>query len=309
VKIKIFTEFGHGIGLGHVTRMTALADYLIQNSDSCDLVKFNPANLESNWIENNSYRGDLKSYDAIVVDSYLCPSEVYSEIAIQNHNTIAIDDYNRIKYPVRCLINPNVYFYDINYNNQTCDCFGGSEYIILRETFRRKLISREIKGRIVVTLGGSDYRNLFSNLVSLGREFSDIRFIIPESEKLEKLRSDFPQITFKGLLDEFAFWEELSQAEIIISACGQTLHECASLNKKTIGLCIDTDQKKNRNYYLNIGFLYKAYDWNDENLLAYLIDDCKYLLENSNSYFKQNANLFNPAKNLEQYREILLNRK
>ena len=49
---------------------------------------------------------------------------------------LTLDDFNRIDYEnVKLIINPNVYFSDINYNNQSVKVLGGSNFVILRKSF------------------------------------------------------------------------------------------------------------------------------------------------------------------------------
>lgn len=305
MRIKIFTEFGNKIGLGHITRMQALSDFFTEKLDQCEILKYENGIQETNWIENKSLRNELHHFDAIIIDSYLCPAEVYSEIFSQNPNTIAIDDFNRIKYPVKVLINPNIFYSSLDYFNQECSCFGGSDFIILRKSFRNKPINIEIKGKILVTLGGSDYRDLFPKLISLSNQFADVKYVIPEKNKFDSLNSKFQNLDLVNLLNEKQFYDELSKANIVISACGQTLHECSSLNKTTIGICVDIDQEPNKKFYQENNFLYSSYQWNDVDLLPNINNDCLQILKNSDNKFKPVLNIFNPQNNLENYKKII----
>ena len=54
-------------------------------------------------------------------------------------------------------------------------------------------------------------------------------------------------------------------SDIIVSGCGQTLHELALLGKPTVGICLDIDQEPNRDFYFKNGFLAAKINWTDEN--------------------------------------------
>lgn len=307
MKILFLTEFGSGIGLGHVTRIKAISDYFESNLDICNVIKYEFGNENTNWFSNFELLKNLKDYNAIIIDSYLCPEFIYTKIYNENSNLIVLDDYNRISYSASVIVNPNVYFKENDYLNQKSLVVGGKDYVILRKKFRENSFIHDKKfspGRILVTLGGSDYRNLFSKLLPLSLYFPNVRFIIPEKETYNKLKIKYPTSNLLGQLDENNFWKELSNAEIVISACGQTLHECASMNKTTIGICIDIDQLKNKEFYSRENFLFSAYDWDEYELFSKLVKNCKSLL-NSKKKFIPVSKIFHPEQNMNNYRNLV----
>ena len=60
--------------------------------------------------------------------------------------------------------------------------------------------------------------------------------------------------------------DEIINSDVIISACGQTLHEIASINRPVIGISIDKDQVLNQKYYFDIDFLKEKISWDDDEL-------------------------------------------
>ena len=179
---------------------------------------------------------------------------------------MAIDDYNRVNYPADIVINPNVFFEDIDYSNQKAICIGGKDYVILRPEFKE--ITPKVSGdkalqNILITIGGSDFRNLLPKLISIFDKLNGIDIIVIDPEnKVRHLQN------IKVLPTQTAaqMTQIMQSADMVISACGQTLHELVALQKPTIGICLDIDQIPNQNYYVRHGFLKAAIQWNDENI-------------------------------------------
>jgi UDP-2,4-diacetamido-2,4,6-trideoxy-beta-L-altropyranose hydrolase len=306
LKIVILTEFGKGIGLGHITRMGALSDYLNETGDKCELIAYEKGSESSNWLRSEVYMHHILNVDAVIIDSYLCDYQIYSEISKEVPILMAIDDINRIQYPKSVIINPNVYYSSIDYSNQTAKHFGGIDYVILRRPFSDDPTISQIDQQILITLGGSDYRKLLPILARLSGSFSNIHFIVPDLDEFNALLSDFPKLKIFGKLSEWEFYRELSEAEIVISACGQTLHECYRLEKNTIGICIDHDQILNRNYYESVGFLFNSYDWNEKSLLEGIEKDITSLIREKKSIDNKTRTKLNPKRNLENIKAKLV---
>jgi spore coat polysaccharide biosynthesis predicted glycosyltransferase SpsG len=68
----------------------------------------------------------------------------------------------------------------------------------------------------------------------------------------------------------------MQRADVVISACGQTLHELVALQKPTVGICLDIDQVPNQMFYIKHGFLSAKLEWNDKNLEIKIVEQLKY---------------------------------
>jgi spore coat polysaccharide biosynthesis predicted glycosyltransferase SpsG len=113
-------------------------------------------------------------------------------------------------------------------------------------------------------LGGSDFRNLISPLIAISLKSGiDKISVISPQEIINYIPNNnvevFPTQSAEGMLNLFI------SSNIVISGCGQTLHELALLGKPTIGICLDIDQEPNRDFYLKKGFLSAKINWNDKN--------------------------------------------
>lgn len=270
--VLILTEAGKTIGLGHYTRCLALYDTIKVNGNEVNMMVYlnqfeinNTSLIKKNWLENLSEVLPYKNSDIVVIDSYLASASVYSYLSTIFKKVVAIDDYNRISYPANLLINPNVFFSNMNYTNQVAKCLGGKEFVILRSEFRDNnqlpIINNTIE-EVLVTIGGSDFRNILPTILNicLKMSFKKVTVIAPEtikfSQKSEKL-------SILPLQNAANMSKLMQQADIVIAACGQTLHELASLGKPTVGICLDIDQIPNQKYYLKENFLATPISWND----------------------------------------------
>ncbi|MCW7482137.1 glycosyl transferase family 1 [Leptospira kanakyensis] len=303
------TEFGTGIGLGHITRIKVIETYLKKNNVTTKIILYERRETygtdQSSWVNNLSWLDSVKKFNTVIVDSYLASDDFFQKIRDKFQKIVVIDDYNRISYPVDLLINPNVFFDKIDYSNQIAKCVGGMDFVLLREIFwnkRFELLSVRPKS-ILVSLGGSDYRDLYPLIASLADHYKEMTFICPERRSFDILKSMSPLVSVKGLLNESEIFDAYLSSEVVISGCGQSLHELFQLKKKTIGILIDKDQKYNQEYYLSNGFLVYKNIWSDEDLILNIRNQIEELFFcSAPNYLSE----FDPLLNLKKYFDLLV---
>jgi UDP-2,4-diacetamido-2,4,6-trideoxy-beta-L-altropyranose hydrolase len=272
--ITILTEAGKTIGFGHYTRCSSLYQALTKAGNPVRFVVYeneyaiNDPNTQSlNWLKSFDSLSPIKTNDIAIIDSYLADENIYKQLAKYFNKVIAIDDYNRINYPVDVIINPNVFFEDIDYSNQTAVCIGGKDFVILRPEFtdvEASDINSEKLQNILITIGGSDYRNLLPKLISICEQQKGVNITVIDPEN--KL-SNQQHVRVLPAQTAAQMVHEMQQADIVISACGQTLHELTTLGRPTIGICLDIDQVPNQKYYLEQGVLLSKINWDDKDLM------------------------------------------
>lgn len=268
----ILTEAGNQIGLGHYKRCNSIQQEILNQNIFCEMFlyfngKFNldiPSNFVFDWKKEKKIlvkkANDIKT---VIIDSYLADSSFYEFCTDIFHSVVVIDDYNRIDYgQIDLLLNPNPYFDNFDYNNQKAKRIeGGKDYIIISKPFQNSFVEKDITSldtnKIVVFLGGSDYRNLLPIIVSnlLDLEEVNIDVIVGNSEDRLKVEKEFEKVNVFMNLSSEEMFNAFRSAKLVISGCGQTLHELAVLGKPTIGICIDIDQELNQNFYHKNGFL------------------------------------------------------
>lgn len=301
-KVLILTEAGKNIGFGHFTRCQSLEQNLRKNGyDVKTILYLNGENILDtdalilNWLEDRNKLLTYNYYENIIIDSYLADAPFYSFIKSHFKYVIVIDDYNRIVYNADLIINPNIFFEEINYGNQVAATYGGKNYVILRNEFRQHKhinLPKPTLENVLITIGGSDFRNLLPIIInSVLKRFIKITVVAPDGGiKLQDER-----LKILGVQNSQSMFNLYDQADMVISACGQTLHELASMGKSTIAICLDIDQEPNQRFYLKQGFLQHEIQWDDKKLSAAI----KSAINDLEPFYKRNEIL--------QYSKNILN--
>ncbi|WP_392534982.1 glycosyltransferase [Nostoc sp. C117] len=273
------TEAGNGIGFGHFMRCSAIQEFIQEKGVETDIYLdiHGETDIKGNfivckWRENFSYLLKENLHTHVLVDSYIVKESALFSLKNNYSKVIALDDYHRLNYGVDLIINPNIFGNSIYYNIPSV---GGKEFIILRQAFRKerhKVVIKEKIKSILLTLGGSDYRDLLPNLIfNLVSNFPEFNLHVVSGnfdymEQLKQIFKDYSSLKLYGFLDGIQMKNLILSCDLAISACGQTLHELAYLGLPTIGICIDKDQELNMIEYSRLGFLLNHLYWNQANL-------------------------------------------
>jgi spore coat polysaccharide biosynthesis predicted glycosyltransferase SpsG len=278
-KLLILSEAGDGIGYGHYTRCFAIKSYIEERGVPTDFFldvkgaqssQFKDVSMVD-WQFGVEHINKDRKYSHVLMDSYLAPLSIFNTLRAQFEKVVALDDYHRIDMGPHLIINPNIFGDKVKYHGLAV---GGSGFIILRNAFRnetRKFSVREELGKILITLGGSDFRKLAPAIVNIVRRINsitDVEVVAGNDEYCDELKALF---TEKAGIHLHAFAGELEMkrlmlaSDITISGCGQTLHELARLGVPTIGICVGDDQIMNMKEYVSRKFLNEELYWNSRN--------------------------------------------
>ena len=270
-RISILTEAGDGIGYGHLTRMTALAEQLTSHDANVSLIVDKkgtgkpPQHYPFQVMDWRQTMNLIPKSDTIVVDSYLAEYSDYTLLQNFCQNLVAIDDYDRIEYPASPVINPNPSFENSEATAKTA-YLGGREWVLLRTDVRvasQKEQHRHTIERVAVTLGGSDVNGALPCLLeSIQDKWAIIDVVAGNNEYAISLRKTFSSgnIHIHGLLNASELVDVFTKSDVVIAACGQTLHELAFLGVPAIGICVGDDQIPNQNFYITAGLLASKID-------------------------------------------------
>ncbi len=273
----ILTEGGSNIGFGHLARCCALVEGLqkVKRGAVIDFVVDGDAAAKTfvkrqgidpivdEWVTHKGKRRLLARDKALViVDSYRAPYALYDDLVHEGaasgkkQHVVAIDDYNRIDYPVHTVVNPSIYGDKIIYQRGSSIktmYLLGADYIILRKEFWRvpKVFVKKTVKNILVTFGGMEYQRFMKRLWRfLGREFPRFTYHVVTNAPFfynGKLRLKRHSGLSAGEMIRL-----MRACDLAISGGGQTLHELARLGIPTIGLCLADNQQ------FNLGGLYEA---------------------------------------------------
>ena len=296
-RIWILTETGDNIGFGHISRCSSIAkaltpffkvsmlihqignsEYEVNFNEKIKVQKVNWRKIPEKWIKNE---------DIVLVDSYLVELDFFYNLKVISKKTIVIDDYYRLKYPCAMIINPNVSAKLEKYSySQDSNLIGGKDYVILRSEFRNLHIKKpnnKVK-KIVITVGGSDYRNLLPLIIeNVCTKYPEIDFHILTGEEhyQKKLENNYPykKLNFYGFLNAKEMVKIFLDSDIAISAAGQTLGELLITSTPFVTFSVDIDQKPIQNFYLNQNIIFDKIEWDDLNFEKKIIKSLNILFK------------------------------
>ena len=241
--IFIITEAGKGIGLGHLSRCTAIYQAFKDKgmlprmiiNGSKDMIK-NRSYQVFNWAKQNQKLFNIiKDADIAILDSYLAPKSFYEKLSKIVKLPVYIDDYNRINYPKGIVIS----------GSASTDDF---DHILLRKEFWQspaKRIRKKVR-TIMVTFGASYDGDITRKIIkSLSCTYPNIlkNVVINSPSKYEKVK-DKSVRSINGASSKL-MKKLMLESDIAISACGQTLYELASTGTPTVAVAISKDQYQN----------------------------------------------------------------
>lgn len=256
------------IGSGHVMRCLSIADaakdmgiecrfavadesfaqVILNRGFACDVLHTNYRRVDE---ERSSLLRLLRRYSpaVIVVDSYFVTSDYLNWLG-QLADVTYIDDLAAFAYPVKTLINYNIYGPELGYEQlyQTADVpvpwlLLGSRYAPLRKQFKN-LLPREpaqtVKN-IFVSTGGADPEHMALQLAQYLDSWPpapqyQFHFVVatmnPDMEALRGIAADCPWLYLHENVQDMA--DLMCRCDLAISAAGSTLYELCACGVPTI---------------------------------------------------------------------------
>ena len=287
-KVYIFTEGGHKVGYGHITRCTALYEelekrecdvtFVINGDEEVSSVLDNKRFVLKDWRDKDYLSNLLCEKDYVIIDSYLASEEIYEYISNKVKKALYIDDNMRINYPKGIICNPSIYGEELNYHfKEDIKYLLGIDYVILRKEFidiPHKIIKDKIED-ILITFGGSDITNMTPKVLK------ELRKNYSQSNKHVIIGKGFNNLEeIKNIADEKTMFyynlnaEEMKnvmlKCDFAISAAGQTIYELLRVGIPFIPIQVADNQENNIKGLEKIGI--KALDENRITELQYSFD-------------------------------------
>ncbi len=277
MRAYFFTEGGKGRGAGHVTRCLSIAQafkergiqavfYLDGDGSAGDILSGVQYEL-INWIEHSrTALKNIKGDDIVIVDSYDADFSFYSEVSRIAGVPAYIDDTMRIEYPKGVVINGSVGAESMPYPRPVgMRYLLGTQYIPLRKAFwqeSRKHIRKSVR-KVMVTFGGEDPAGMTHKVVDLFRKkFTEIELavVVGKGFKGEFLANpgEGEKIKYVFYPDDGAMRELMLDADLAVSAGGQTLYELARTGVPTITFAVAENQSNNIYGWEKAGFIKNA---------------------------------------------------
>lgn len=261
-RVIIFTEGGDNIGFGHITRCFALYEELIGREietifvvygNNIDEILEGKEYVNIDWKNIEFLKNFLQKDDYIIIDSYLANLEIYNFISNNTKKCMYIDDNNRLKYPKGVILNP-VLYEDLEYET-TNHILRGKDYIIVRKEFLEYTQSLEKSIDILITLGGTDIRNLTPELIKILQEINpnlNIAIVIGKTfhnkEEIETLKTDKINLFYNISATDMR--NLILKSKFVICGCGQSINEMLILKCNFLPILIADNQLRNYNFLL-----------------------------------------------------------
>lgn len=286
MKVFIVTEGSAIVGLGHISRCISLYQAfeekeiypcLIVNGDNSVFQFLENRNfLLLDWVNNEPlFLEKIMGSDIAVIDSYVADTSICEKITKNVKVVGFIDDGVRINYPSGIVINGSVNTKNLNYPiNPKIDFLLGAQYLMLKREFwnnPKKELKKKIK-KIIITLGGSDCRNLtpiilkmmnmeFPNLIKkiiIGNGFNNI-------DEIKNTQDEFSELIYSPSTTEMK--KEMMDSDISITAGGQAVYELASVGVPAITVAVAENQLNSVKICDKLGINFYAGWWSDKKLL------------------------------------------
>lgn len=288
MKVKLFTEGGKGIGLGHISRCSSLYNEITTRGIPVDFIVYGDISdvdflkgtniVNENWLVKDHLINNVSSDDYVIVDSYKATEEIYDAISKKSKRALFIDDIGRLVYPEGIIVNPSLDSSHIDYSHSSNSILlSGPEYVILRDPFRsvkRENISNEVR-RVLIMMGGTDIRGLTLLIIdNICRNMLDIEFdIVTGSEDMEKIKpqiSKLNNITFHNNLGATQMMELMISCDLAITAAGQTIYELLATQTPFIPIKVIENQENNVKSLLKYNQEQIVLNYNDSDFLSSL---------------------------------------
>lgn len=299
MNVAIVTEGFEGTGYGHLTRCLSVSQafgerkisplYIANCDENGKSFAGNVNLLQLNWLNNSEkLLAIIKDFDAVIIDSYLAPPELYDKISKTAKKAAYIDDYLRIDYPPGTIINGTVGAEDLPYNksNGIHEYLLGVDYMPVRKEFwdteSRENNNKEITD-VLISFGGQDTLGLgLHTLDLLLGKYPGLNYhlIIGAADStLNKNKGYGDNVNFYSMLSAKEMLELMLKCDLAVSAAGQTTYELARVGVPAIVIGIADNQKFNIKGWVKKGFLKKELWYNQPGLQEEIISQFNYLAQ------------------------------
>lgn len=309
--ILLRVDAGSYFGLGHLQRCLSLAIALRQANARCIFLTPDERAVQDRVArlgfairaledvepgDDEDYRQTLsvaerRRCDAVVVDSYHVDGSYLEQLRAAGFLVVAIDDLARFPFPCHVVVSSGAQAETLPYRSSTGDTrfLLGPKYALLREEFwdiPSRRVEDEVRN-VLVTMGGADGHNLtpviLEMLDSLPSNFNVTAVVGPffnrraEVEAAAKHCQRFVRLVHSPN----SVRDLMLEADLAISAGGQTLYELAATGTPTIAIQVVENQTGNIRSFAQHGIVSPIILEDREWLRVALADEVTHLLMDS----------------------------
>jgi spore coat polysaccharide biosynthesis predicted glycosyltransferase SpsG len=277
-ELLILTEAGPTIGMGHLTRCTAIAAAFrgagwkvtgFVDTEGAELPlpeSFAPFPWK---VEQTAY---LTSGVVCLVDSYLVSETWVQSVEAQPVSCLYIDDAPRRHYRRGTVLDWTIHAeneaFGLRHRNVTY--LLGVRYCCVRQEFLiHARVPREPQ-TVLVTMGGSDIRNLTPRVLRYFRSsHPETRLLVvvgPGVRERSYLREDWPRCEFFFNCSALEMVRLMDRASYALTAGGQTLYEAACRGLPPVAVEVVENQRQEIQGFVSEGFALDGGTWDSPDL-------------------------------------------
>lgn len=284
-KAAIIADYGKDTGMGHLVRCGSLVKELKEdfsvvfaavNDEHFPFVKefAEKAGAGAVAVDELLYVGGYVKADLIIIDNPKTTAKLLTDIK-NDYEVCAVIDDNHILpfYDVDFVINQNIGAENRTYHaRKDTELLLGLEYLMLRDIFADAKpidISADVKN-IVVTMGGSDYKNTTQKALELLSGYGEyvIHVVVGPAFQNKRQLESFAKSAANVILHYDPLMPEVfSKCQAAVSACGSTVYELAAMGVPTVGIITAENQQsasiemENGGLIVSAGLSEKLSDW------------------------------------------------
>jgi spore coat polysaccharide biosynthesis predicted glycosyltransferase SpsG len=228
---------------------------------------------------------------AVVVDSDYEGADYLSQLRSAGFFVCAIEDIAPHSFPCQLVVNGDAHASQLPYHSSSGDTLFllGPEYSILRREFWDipSRVVRDVAQNILVTLGGADPYNLMPRVLGLLDElpgtFAVTAIIGPFFDNLVEVQTiaACTKHLVKLVFSPESVRDLMLEADLAVSAGGQTLYELACVGCPTIAVRMASNQDGQLQVFAVSGFVRVAGRADDSGIVTAIGDTLLSLLSDS----------------------------
>lgn len=258
MRIAFRVDYGEQIGMGHLTRMKALADAFIKLFSA-----------EVSFYHTQDEPVDYTPYDLIVLDSYLLSDDYIAKLHDSSHTLVCYDDNALYTYDCDVLLNANLHASKLTFRTAfppPKKLLGGS-YSLLRPQFwhENPVRIRRNPSSAFICFGGTDFNNQTIPTVRALKLIPGLHLYVVLG-KSSFANTDFSDIrgdnvSFFG--DPLSIAAIMRQCDIAVISAGSIVYEVAALGIPSLTITQAENQRLVAQYF-DAHKLVKNLGWHED---------------------------------------------
>ncbi|GHU64214.1 UDP-2,4-diacetamido-2,4,6-trideoxy-beta-L-altropyranose hydrolase [Clostridia bacterium] len=284
LKIAFRIDSGVGIGMGHLTRMSALAD------------AFGEYGGESSFFRSEDEPIDYTGFDLVVADSYKLSDQYISDLNETGRFVLCYDDNALYEYSCDALLNVNLHANELTFRfgSKKPKLLLGGKYTLLRREFWscESIKIRERASRVFVCFGGTDIRNITPVIVSAIQDISGVEVVAVLGavtccdEELMQLSKENVEI----IKDPISISQIMKTCDIAVISASSMVYEIAALGIPALTITQIDNQEMIADYLGRYKLMKCIGDWDDLSTID-LVNEVKSLLSDIDRRKNESARL------------------